>query len=144
MTSPERQKSRARLRLRDNAEPLDCLDLSRQSSSLLSPSVYPEFNGCHDFTENEFPFQVSPTDPATRKATYRDMGVSVHVHSKAQDTTQTAQTRGVPLTSLTNVQSSLAVPPLQKCTLPVSEPLTPVALYHHHQEEVMLYTLHIP
>ena len=116
-------------------DPLDCLDLSRQSSSLLSPSVYPQLNSCHDFTENIFPFQVSPTDPATRKGQDRDTRVSVR--------SQTAKTSHAPLASLTNVQLSTAESSPPKTTLPISEPFTPVA-HHPYQEEVRLSTLQVP
>ena len=67
MTSPGRSTGRSRLR--DRLRDLDCLDLARHSSSLLSPSLYAGLGAQgHDFSENDFPFQVSPPESFTRPA----------------------------------------------------------------------------
>ena len=134
MVSPELRNSRARLRLRDNADPFDCLDLSIQSSSLLSPSLQPQFDVSNDeFLENSFPFQVSPTEASTRTALQNNTGKAVHLHSQVHNTRQRADTASDPLSPLTNTQLNLALVSPCAAFLPAAEPLTTP---HLRQDEV--------
>ena len=138
MVSPELQNYRARLRLRDSADPFDCLDLSIQSSSLLSPSLQPQFEGSDH--ENTFPFQVSPTESSSRTALHKDMGSHAHLHSKVHHTRQRIETASDPLSPLTNIKPASAH--ISPCAVNVlgSEPLTPLVGHHLKQDEVRLRT----
>ena len=54
------------MRLRDNLSSLDCLDLSTQSSTLLSPYLNTQLIlDTDDESENIFPFRISPTNSTT-------------------------------------------------------------------------------
>lgn len=131
MVSPERQKHRARLRLRDNADPSDCLDLSVQSSSLLSPSLYPQFEGSdQDCGENSFPFQVSPTESSSRVAPLKNTG-DAHLHAR-----QRADAANGPLSALTNMQLDTADESPYAATQLASEPLTPFVNHQLRQDQV--------
>ena len=101
MVSSDSRTRQAKLRLRDNADPLDCFDLSRQSSSLLSPSLYPQIQ--HDSLENEFPFQVSPTDSFSTQSQHRSTVQSFPQISRSQNSNQRSQWPNTPLSPLTNL-----------------------------------------
>lgn len=128
MISPELQNYRTRVRLRDNADPLDCLDLSRQSSSLLSPSLHPHFDGSE--LENIFPFRVSPIESSSRSKLHINTGRQAH------STWQGANTASGPLSPLTNIDPISAQASPSTVNLPASEPLTPPAGPHPVQDEV--------
>lgn len=131
MVSPERQKHRAKLRLRQNADPLDCLDLSTQSSSLLSPSLHHHLEGSNnDCAENSFPFQVSPTEPTNRTAPAKNTGDG-HLHAR-----QRAGAASAPLSALTNMKLDAAEQSPCAAAWLSSEPLTPAANLHLRQDEV--------
>lgn len=134
MVSPELPNYRARLRLRDSADPFDCLDLSIQSSSLLSPSLQPQFDGSDH--ENTFPFQVSPTESSSRTAVHKDTGSRAHLHSKVHNTRQRINTASDPLSPLTNIKSTSAQ--MSPCAVNVlcSEPLAPLVGHHPDQDKV--------
>lgn len=132
MVSPEFQNYRAKLRLRDTADPFDCLDLSIQSSSLLSPSLQPQFDGSDD--ENAFPFQVSPTESYSRTAVHNNTGSCAHLHSKVQTTKLKIDAASDPLSPLTNVESSAAQK--SSCAVNLPAPLTPPVGQQVGQHEV--------
>lgn len=132
MISPELQNHRTRVRLRDNADPLDCLDLSRQSSSLLSPSVHPHFDGSDH--ENIFPFRVSPIESSGKSKL--NTGRQAHLQSKVHDTSQETNTAIGPLLPLTNIEPKAAQASPSVANLPASEPLTPPPGPHPVQHEV--------
>lgn len=134
MVSPDLQKSRARLRLRDTADPFDCLDLSIQGSSLLSPSLQPQFDGSDH--ENIFPFQVSPTESSSRTALHNTTGSQAHLHSKVYDARQKIDTATGPLLPLTNIKPTSAHMSPCAVNVPASEPLTPPVGHHIGQHEV--------
>lgn len=134
MVSPESQNYRARLRLRDTADPFDCLDLSIQSSSLLSPSLQPQLDGSDH--ENTFPFQVSPTESSSRTALHNNTGSHTPLHSKVHNTRQRIDAASDPLSPLTNIKSSSAQMSPCAVNLPASEPLTPPVDHHMGQHEV--------
>ncbi|KAL3138644.1 hypothetical protein ABBQ32_006404 [Trebouxia sp. C0010 RCD-2024] len=139
MVSPERQKHRARLRLRENADPLDCLDLSIQSSSLLSPSLHPHFEGSDtDCIENGFPFQVSPTEPSNRPAPVKNTGAG---HLLAR---QRADAANGPLSALTNMKLDAAGRSPCAAAWLASGPLTPAANLHLRQDEMHPAPEHTP
>lgn len=109
MVSPSSPPMRTRLRLRDNIATPGCLDLSRHSSSLLSPSLYPQLHLFdHGSSENDFPFQVSPTEPATRTTHYEHQSVSPLADSNTSLKPEEAPSRALvtPLGAVTNIASS--------------------------------------
>ena len=134
MVSPELQTYRARLRLRDTADPFDCLDLSIQSSSLLSPSLQPQFDGSDH--ENTFPFQVSPTESSSRAAPHDKTGSHAHLHSKVHNTWQRTDAACDPLSPLTNITSTSVQMSPCAVSLSASEPLTPPVDHHIGQHKV--------
>lgn len=59
-------RQQPRVRLRDKLSSLDCLDLSTQSSTLLSPYLNTQLIlDTDDESENVFPFRISPTNSTT-------------------------------------------------------------------------------
>lgn len=109
MVSPGSQPMRTRLRLRDNIATPGCLDLSRHSSSLLSPSLYPQlalFD--HGSLENDFPFQVSPTEPTARTTYHEHQSGPPLADSNTSLKPEEAQSRALitPLGAVTNIASS--------------------------------------
>ena len=136
MVSPALQPMQAHLRLRECIATPDCLDLSRHSSSLLSPSLHPQLDfRSQDSFENAFPFQVSPTESAARSAQHKGQSPSAQAQSIALLKTHEASpsSSGTPLGALTNTALSKSRRSPQ--VLPAS-PLwqTPVAHHHcHHQ-----------
>lgn len=136
MVLPALQPTQARLRLRESIATPDCLDLSRHSSSLLSPSLHPQLDfRSQDSFENGFPFQVSPTESAARSAQHKGQSASAQGQTSAMSKTHEAflTSSGTPFGALTNTVPSKPRQPPQ--VLP-STPLwqTPVAHhYGHHQ-----------
>jgi len=145
MVSPALQPLQARLRLRESIATPDCLDLSRHSSSLLTPSLHPQLDfRSQDSFENGFPFQVSPTESAARSAQHKGQSPSAQGQIIAMSKTHEASpnSSGTPLGALTNTVPNKARQSPQ--VLPLS-PLwqTPVA-HHHHHHQTPLQTPHAP
>ena len=132
MVSPASQPMRARLRIRDNIATPGCLDLSRHSSSLLSPSLYPQLDLFdHGSLENDFPFQVSPTEPPARITQHEHQLGSPLADSNASLKTEEAPSGllATPLGALTNIASSPGASTTGK--IPSKSRQTSVA--DHHQ-----------
>ncbi len=146
MASPHLQL-RARLRLRENVDSPGCLDLSRHSSSLLSPSLYPQLSVfSHDSLENEFPFQVSPAESFTRSTHKGTAATPQLAHSTSGVKHQEAAYKlaGTPLAAVTNTvigtaQSlNTAVSPDSLWQTPVADQFQP-SLQTPNQDQVHMY-----
>ena len=108
MVSSALQPLQTRLRLRESIATPDCLDLSRHSSSLLSPSLHPQLDfRSRDSFENGFPFQVSPTESAARSAQHKGQSPSAQGQTSTMSKTHEASpsSSGTPLGALTNTVS---------------------------------------
>ena len=117
MTSPGRSLGRSRLR--DRLRDLDCLDLARHSSSLLSPSLHAGLGDqSHDLSENDFPFQVSPPESFTRPAQGRGKAHLSQAQPRADAATSSSPAH-TPLAAVTNKVLRPDIHPFQ--TSPVTQ-----------------------
>ena len=143
MVSPDRSSSRARLR--DKLCGLDCLDLVRHSSSLLSPSLYSELDvASQEFPENDFPFQVSPADSFTRPAghTRKASGTRPVLSNGSMQSPSVNE----PLASMTNIIPRTDVQPTQPdaqiCQTPIASSHQTVAPNLSRTEVMLCLTMH--